>query len=133
MISDVCKREVAKPRKAFEVSNGKYVGFIIPDDLVDLIRDYITGLIEDNISRVIVTDWTLNSTWKEDGEQVTCYFPFQHMLPDHKRETIEMLSDEKGNITLRRVNYVDETDRAMVGELCGMVARGEIEVQDDDR
>ena len=120
-------------RKAFEVSDRKYVGLIIPDDLVDLIRDYITGIIEDNISRVIVADWTLNRTWKEDGEQVICYFPCQDMLPEQKSETIDILSNEKGDITFRLVNYVDVTDRALVGELCGMVARGEIEVQDADR
>lgn len=120
-------------RKAFEVSDGKYVGLIIPDDLVDLIRDYITGIINDNISRVIAVDWTLNSTWKEDGEPVTCYFPCQDMLPEQKSETIKTLSNEKGDITFRLVNYVDVEDRAMVCELCGMVARGEIEVQDGNR
>lgn len=129
MISDAKRREV---RKAFEVSNGISVGLVIPDDLVDLIRDYIVGLLKDNASRLTAVDWTLNRTYKEDGGQVVCYFPTQLDANYFKRETLKELSDDRRNIYIRAVNYTDETDRDMVRELCGMVARGEMEVQDAD-
>ncbi len=122
----------SKVRKAFEISNGKSIGVVIPDELVGLIRDYITGLLEDNISKLTAIDWTLNRTWKEDGEQVTCYFPEQYDADVFMRETLKELSDERGQIVIRVVNFTDELDRDKVGELCGMVARGEIEVSDAD-
>lgn len=122
----------SKVRKAFEISNGMDIGVVIPDGLVSLIRDYITGLLEDNISKLTALDWTLNRTWKEDGEQVACYFPEQYDTDDFVRETLEELSDERGQIVIRVVNFTDELDRDKVGELCGMVARGEIEVSDAD-
>lgn len=124
--------EDSKVRKAFEISNGRSVGVVIPDELVDLIRDYITGLLEDNISELTALDWTLNRTWKEDGEQVTCHFPEQYGADGFKRATLEELSDERGQIVIRVVNFTDELDRDKVGELCGMVARGEMEVRDAD-
>lgn len=119
-------------RKVFEISNGVNVGVVVPDELIGLIRDYITGLIEDNISKLTAPDWTLNRTWKEDGEQVICYFPEQYDTDDFVRETLKELSDERGKIVIRVVNFTDELDRDKVGELCGMVARGEIEVSDAD-
>lgn len=121
-----------KVRKAFEISNGRSVGVVIPDELVGLIRDYITGLLEDNISKLTASEWTLNRTWKEDGEQVICYFPEQYDADGFRRETLEELSDERGQIVIRVVNFTDELDRDKVGELCGMVARGEMEVRDAD-
>lgn len=122
----------SKVRKAFEISDGRSVGVVIPDELVDLIRDYITGFLEDNISKLTTPDWTLNRTWKEDGEQVICYFPEQYDTDDFVREVLKELSDERGQIVIRVVNFTDELDRDKVGELCGMVARGEIEVSDAD-
>lgn len=122
----------SKVRKAFEISNGKSIGVVIPDELVDLIRDYITGLLEDNIIKLTALDWTLNRTWKEDGEQVTCYFPEKYDADGFKRATLEELSDERGQIVIGVVNFTDELDRDKVGELCGMVARGEMEVRDGD-
>ena len=122
----------SKVRTAFEISHGKSIGVVIPDELVGLIRDYITGLLEDNISKLTAIDWTLNRTWKEDGEQVTCYCPEQYDADVFMRETLKELSDERGQIVIRVVNFTDELDRDKVGELCGMVARGEIEVSDAD-
>lgn len=121
-----------KVRKVFEISNGITIGVVIPDELVDLIRDYITGLLEDNISKLTAPDWTLNRTWKEDGEQVICYFPEQYDTDDSRRETLKELSDERGEIVIRVVNFTDELDRNKAGELCGMVARGEMEVGNAD-
>ena len=121
-----------KVRKAFEISNGISVGVVIPNELVDLIRDYITGLLEHNISKLITPDWTINRTWKEDGEQVVCYFPEQYDTDEFVREMLKELSDERGQIVIRVVYFTDELDRYKVGELCGMVARGEIEVSDAD-
>lgn len=129
MISDAKRREV---RKAFEVSDGAHIGVMIPDDMVDLIRDYIVGLLKDNASRLTAIDWTLNSTWKEDGKQEVCHFPVQRDANYFNRSTLKELSNDKSNICIRTVNYTDETDRDMVRELCGMVARGEMEVQDAD-
>ena len=129
MISDAERYEV---RKAFEVSDGVSVGLVVPDELVDLIRDYIVGLLKDNASRLTAVDWTLNSTWNDDGKQVICYFPAQCDANYFKRETLKDLSDDKSNIYIRLVNFTDETDRDAVSELCGMVARGEMEVRDAD-
>lgn len=129
MISGKERREV---RKAFEVSDGAHIGVMIPDDLVDLIRDYIVGLLKDNASRLTAVDWTLNSTWSDDGKQVVCHFPAQRDENYFKRETLKDLSDDKSNIYIRLVNFTDETDRDEVGELCRMVARGEMEVRDAD-
>lgn len=130
MISDDERCEV---RKAFEVSDGAHTGVVIPDELVDLIRDYIVGLLKDNASRLTAVDWTLNSTWSDDGKLVICHFPAQRDENYFKRETLKELSDDKSNIQIRLVTFTDETDRDAVRDLCGMVARGEMEVRDADR
>lgn len=129
MISDAERREV---RKAFEISDGVHIGVMIPDKLVDLIRSYITWVLNENASKLTAVDWTLNSTWNDDGEQVVCYFPAQRDENYFKRRMFKDLSDDRSNISIRLVNFTDETDRYAVSELCGMVARGEMEVQDAD-
>lgn len=129
MISDEERSEV---RKAFEISDGAHIGFMMPDDLVDLIRDYIVGLLKDNAGRLTAVDWTLNSTWSDDGKQVVCHFPVQRDANYSNRSTLKELSDDKSSICIRLVNFTDELDRGKVGELCGMVARGEMEVRDAD-
>lgn len=126
------KTMTGEVHKAYEVSDGKSVGVMIPDELVDLIRDYIVGLLDDNRDKMTPIDWTINKTWKKDGEQVTCYFEQQDDSEDYKRWTLESLADERGGISIRRINFTDELGRDKVGELCGMVARGEIEVSDAD-
>lgn len=130
MISDEERREV---RKAFEISDGAHIGVLIPDELVDLIRDYIVGLLKDNESKLTAIDWTLNSTWSDDGKQVVCHFHAQRDANYFNRSTLKELSDDKSNICIRLVNFTDETDRVAVSELCGMIARGEMEVRDADR
>lgn len=106
MISDAGRHEVSKVRKAFAISNGMSVGVVIP------------------------VDWTFNRTWKEDGKQVVCYFPRQRYTDDFNQDTLEESFDESGWIVIRAVNFTDETDCDTVRELCGMVARGEMEVRD---
>lgn len=129
---DRSKTMTGKVRKVYEVSDGKHVGMMIPDDLVDLIRDYIVGLLDDNRDKLTPIDWTINKTWKEDGKQVSCYFEQQYCAKDYTRWMLESLSDERGEISICRINFTDELDQDKVGELCGMVARGEMDVRDAD-
>ena len=131
-MSDMRDEERREMRKAFEISDSAHIGVIIPNELVDLIRDYIVRLLKDNDSRLTAVNWTLNGTWNNDGEQVICHFPEQRDANYIKRETLKHLSDDKSNIYIRLVNFADETDRDAVSELCGMVARREMEVRDAD-
>lgn len=113
-----------KVYNSYEISSGCSVGVIITKELKEKIEAEIVALLLENRDQCIAYDWTLNSTYKEDGEQVIIAYPsdFWKTARDRIKAIIGATS-----ITLRQSLFTECEEREEVEELCRKVARGEIE------
>lgn len=117
-------------RMAFEVSDGRTVGVVVPDDLANQILGAVHAMLMARRKDLVPVDWTLNSTWAGDGRQVCCNYPGDaryYTLDDRLSSILE-----NGSLRIHREEFTDETDREAVAKMCAMVARGEMEVQNAD-
>lgn len=105
------------------------VGFMLPDNVWSEVRGAILRVLAKHEGELVMCDWTLNDTWRKDGGQVIMHFPANELYWSHWNiaDRIEAVAGAR-SIEMRVELFTDEADREKVAELCGMVARGEIEV-----
>lgn len=106
------------------------VGFMLPDNVWNEVRAAVLRVLSKHDCELVMCDWTLNNTWREDGNQVIIHYPKEHREWSNWNlaDRIEAVAHAK-SLGMRFVLFTDETDREKVAELCGMVARGELEVK----
>lgn len=115
-------------RKVWTVDNDGKVGFVMSDEIMAEIKHAITTILDLHREDLVPYSWTLNRTWREDGDQVIVSYPnpYDECAHDFK---ISNIANAKENIGFSRTFFIEETDRDKVADLCGMIARGEIEVE----
>lgn len=105
------------------------IGFMLPDRVWDEVRAAVLRVLSKHEGELIECDWTLNSGWAKEGKQVIIHYPNQRGEWSSWRlaDRVESVGFAE-SLDMRMDLFADETDREKVAELCGMVARGEIEV-----
>lgn len=113
-----------KVTKAWMLSTDCMCGVIIPDDLMREIKTFIAEKVKSD-SRCIHYSWTLNHSWKEDGEQIVIHFPDNCRVPD--MDTSIMNAED--NVRFNRGLFTAEVDYDTVAQMCKSVAVGEMIVK----
>ncbi len=108
--------------------NGK-IGFMLPDSVWDEVRAAVLRVLSKHEGELVECDWTLNSGWVKEGKQVIIHYPSQRDEWSAWRlaDRVEAVGSAE-SLDMRMDLFTDEADREKVAELCGMVARGEVEV-----
>lgn len=110
-----------KVTKTWMLSVDSMCGVIIPDGLMREIKTFIAEKVKSD-SRCIPYNWTLNYSWKEDGEQVIIHFPDN----DRVRDVAPSIMSAESTVRFDRGLFTTETDRDTVSHVCQLVARGEL-------
>lgn len=112
-----------KVYNAYVVGFDGRVGVVISDRLKKEIEAEIVALLIEHQDECIAYDWTLNSSYEEDGEQVIIKYP-----SDFFKTTRERIKEMIGfnRIDIHNCLFTECDDRDEVEKLCQKVALGEI-------
>lgn len=113
-----------KVYNAYEIYSGVSVGVIITKELKEKIEAEIVALLLENQDQCIAYDWTLNSSYEEDGKQVIIDYPSDFWMT--ARDRIKKIIGAT-SINLRQSLFTECEEREEVEELCRKVALGEVE------
>lgn len=121
---------MSEVRRMCNVGIDGKIGFVLPDAVWDEVRGAVLRVLSKHEDELVMCDWTLNYTWQQDGNQVVIHYPNEHREWSNWNlaDRIEAVAHAK-SLDMRLSLFADETDRDKVEELCGMVARGELEVE----
>ena len=113
-----------KVTKTWMLSTDCECGVIIPDDLMEEIKTFIAEKVKSD-SRCIPYSWTLNHSWKEDGEQIVIHFPDNYSV----RDVAPSIMSAESTVRFNRGLFTAEVDYDTVAQMCKSVAVGEMIVE----
>ena len=119
-------------KKAYKISMDAKVGVVFGKQVMQEIRHEVYEVLKRHADDLIMHDWALNSTYKEDGRQVSIEFPRE------ERFWGDTMDDKVARVlTCKYFAFYDclfteEKDRDKVEELCRKVAIGEIKESEMD-
>lgn len=117
---------MSKVKKAYKISMDAKIGVVFGKQVMQEIRHEVYEVLKRHADDLVMYDWTLNKTYKEDGRQVSIEFPRE------ERFWGNTLDDKIASVLtceyfgLYDCLFTEEKDRDKVGELCRKVAIGEI-------
>ena len=114
---------------AYSIGIDGLVGFTFGESVMQELRTVVHAVLFNRREDIVAHNWTLNSSYKEDGEQVIAHYrqppsPWARGVAERLDELSDCMRFE-----VYGCNFVDSEDRELVEKLCGMVARGEIEAK----
>lgn len=113
-------------KKAYKISMDSKIGVVFGEQVMQEIRHEVYEVLKRHADDLIMHDWTLNDTFREDGRQVSIEFPREECFWG------DTLDDKIANVltckhfAFHGCMFTEEKDRDKVGELCRKVAIGEI-------
>ena len=123
---------MSEVKKAYKISMDSKVGVVFGEQVMQEIRHEVYEVLKRHADDLVMYDWTLNSTYKEDGRQVSIEFPTEEGF------WCDTLDDRVASVLTCKYfefhgcMFTNEKDRDKVGELCSKVAIGEIKESEMD-
>lgn len=118
--------DVSEVKKAYKLTMDSKIGVVFGEQVMQELRHEVYEVLKRHTDDLVMYDWTLNRTYKEDGKQVSIEFPREEWFRG------DTLDDKIANIlTCKYFSFygclfTEEEDREKVEELCRKVAIGEI-------
>ena len=116
---------MADVMNAYSISANGCVGLLFGEQVMQEIRHEVYEVLRRHESELVDYNWTLNQTYKEDGEQVIIRYPYESKFHDTGEELSKVLTSN--SIVIQSGLFTTEGDRDKVAEICKAVAIGEIE------
>jgi len=117
---------MSEVKKAYKITMDSKVGVVFGEQVMQEIRHEVYEILKRHADDLVMHNWTLNDTFREDGRQVSIEYPREEWFWG------DTLDDKIANVlTCKHFAFYDcmfteEKDRDKVGELCRKVAIGEI-------
>lgn len=115
---------------AWSVSFDGLVGFVFGESVMREVRAAVYRVLAAHEDELVSYDWTLNESWREDGGQKIVYYDKTFYDWD-TRTADRKLAEFSGCNTfdMRSCRYARTANRELAKKACGMLARGEIELE----
>ena len=118
--------------KAYKLTMDSKIGVVFGEQVMQELRHEVYEVLKRHADDLVMYDWVLNSTYKEDGKQVSIEFPREECFWG------DTLDDKIASVlTCKHFAFYDclfteEKDRERVEELCRKVAIGEVKESEMD-
>ena len=112
--------------KAYKLTMDSKIGVVFGEQVMQELRHEVYEVLKRHADDLVMYDWTLNGTYKEDGKQVSIEFPREEgFWGDTLDDKIASVLTCK-HFAFYGCMFTGEKDRDKVEELCKKVAIGEI-------
>lgn len=117
---------MSKVKKAYKLTMDSKIGVVFGEQVMQELRHEVYEVLKRHADDLVMYDWTLNSTYMEDGKQVSIEFPREEgFWGDTLDDQIASVLTCK-SFAFYGCMFTKEKDREKVEELCRKVAIGEI-------
>ena len=117
---------MSEVKKAYKLTMESKIGVVFGEQVMQELRHEVYEVLKRHADDLVMYNWTLNDTYKEDGKQVSIEYPREEGFWG------DTLEDKIANVLTCKhfafygCMFTEEEDRDKVGELCRKVAIGEI-------